>query len=78
MTITAFGIAADGSSAWMVGTTKDDQPFVVYVEDNSPKTGPKPKPSQDVFELWLNGVLQTGDGSVTGGKVDTKLPPPRH
>jgi hypothetical protein len=72
-TITAIGIAPDGKSAWFAGVGKDGSPFTVYVEDNTSKPGP-PKPTADVFKLWINGVLQTGDGSLAQGKVTIKLP----
>jgi photosystem II stability/assembly factor-like uncharacterized protein len=73
---TTFAISPDGKSAWFSGVAKDGRTFTVYVEDNSgsghgqgPQGGPKAKPDLDVFELWINGVLVTGDGSLTGGKV---------
>jgi YVTN family beta-propeller protein len=53
-TITAFGISADGKSAWFAGTGKDGSSFLVYVEDNG-KPGPgapgpgHPKVDPDVF-----------------------------
>ena len=40
---------------------EDGTPFVVYTEDNG-------EPGRDdVFMLWIDGVLATGD--VTGGNV---------
>jgi hypothetical protein len=69
--ITAFGIAADGNSAWIAGVAKDGRAFRAYVEDNS-RAKPKPKQSTadaDVFQLWIGGVLQTDDGSLSSGDV---------
>src|SRR5262249_49014234 len=75
--ITSFAIAPGGKSAWIAGVGKDGSTFLAYVEDNSTKPkppGPKAKGSPDVFQLWLDGVLQTGDGSLDAGKVDIKVP----
>jgi PKD repeat protein len=61
--LTAAGIARDGRSAWFAGTTTEGQPLLAYVEDNGePGTN-------DVFQLWIGGVAQTGDGRLAGGNV---------
>lgn len=60
-TMTALAVSADKTSAWFAGTAKDGGSFVAYTEDNG-------EPGRDdVFQLWVDGVLQTG--SMTGGNV---------
>jgi hypothetical protein len=63
--ITAFGISADGHSAWIAGVARDGRTFRAYIEDN----GAGKKGSGDVFQLWLGAALQTGDGSLKSGSV---------
>src|SRR5581483_11885442 len=65
--ITAFGIGFDGRSAWFSGVGKDGRSFVAYVEDNGGNR--HSRRDNDVFELWINGTLQTGDGSLDSGNV---------
>jgi hypothetical protein len=61
--VTALGISADGRRAWFAGVARDGRSVVVYVEDKS-------EPGrEDVFKLWLGGVLQTGDGRLGGGNI---------
>jgi len=67
--ITAFGVVAGSRSAWFAGTSRDGRSFLVYVEDNGFKPGPGAR-TADVFKLWIDGVLETGDGALDGGKVD--------
>jgi uncharacterized protein YkwD/plastocyanin len=62
-TMTALGISTDGRRAWFAGVARDRRTVVVYVEDNG-EPGP-----EDVFKLWLNGALQTGDGRLGGGNI---------
>jgi hypothetical protein len=71
--ITAFGIAADGNSAWFAGVGEDGRKFTAYVENNTFK--PKRRhPNADLFQLWIGGVLQTGDGGVDRGNVTISVP----
>ena len=70
--ITSFGIASDGNSAWIAGVSKDGHTFLLYVEDNSRR----PHRTQDVFRLWIDGVLQTGTGALRHGDIRIVLPPP--
>lgn len=60
-TMTALAVSQDGTSAWFAGTAKDGTSFIAYTEDNGEPGG------NDVFMLWIDGVLETGD--VTGGNV---------
>jgi photosystem II stability/assembly factor-like uncharacterized protein len=75
-TITTFAISPDGHSAWFSGVGKDGRTFTAYIEDNASKPPiphhPKPKDDPDVFKLWINGVLVTGDGSLKNGNVKIK------
>jgi PKD repeat protein len=62
-TMTALGISAERRSGWFSGTGEDGRHFTAYVEDNGePGT-------HDVFKLWIDGVLQTGDGRLSGGNI---------
>ena len=70
--ITSFGIADDGNSAWFAGVGKDGRSFLVYIEDNNRRHHSRRDP--DVFQLWIDGVAQTGDGSLDSGSVDIELP----
>ena len=65
--ITAFGIAPDGHSAWFAGTGTDGSHFTAYAADLTVR--PKPHQTTDVFQLWIDGVLQTGDGNLDKGNV---------
>jgi len=38
--------------------------------------GPLAKGRPDVFQLWVNGVLQSGDGSPDAGNVKINVPTP--
>jgi hypothetical protein len=66
--ITAFGIAADGVSAWIAGVGEDGRRFTAYVENSTVKPK-KRRPNGDLFQLWIAGVLQTGDGALGRGNV---------
>ena len=70
--ITSFGIASDGNSAWIAGVSRDGHSFLLYVEDNSRRSFR----TQDVFRLWIDGVLQTGTGALRHGDIRIVLPPP--
>jgi len=62
-TMTAIAVSPDLTKGWFAGVLKDGRVFVAYVEDNG-------EPGKnDVFKLWINGVLQNGDGKLTGGNV---------
>jgi hypothetical protein len=63
--ITAMGIAPDGRSAWIAGVALGGHTFRVYVEDN----GRAGRTSPDVFKLWIDDALETGDGSLASGDV---------
>ncbi len=61
--MTALGISEDGTKAWFTGIGRNGETFVAYVEDNG-------EPGRnDIFQLWINGVSQTGDGKITGGNI---------
>jgi hypothetical protein len=60
---TSLSVAPDLKSAWFAGIGKDGRPFAVYVEDNS-RSG-----RNDVFRLWVDGVLWTGDGALKHGNI---------
>lgn len=54
-------ISVDGTKAAFSGTGTDGRVFRAEVEDNG-------EPGRrDVFRLWINEVLQTGDGVLAGG-----------
>jgi hypothetical protein len=59
--ITSLAIAADGSSANVSGVFADGSNFTAHVEDHG-GTG-------DVFDLTIDGVVRTGDGSLIAGRV---------
>ncbi len=60
---TTLAVAPDGRSAWFAGVGRDGRAFTAYVEDNG-------EPGRnDVFRLWIDGVLQNGDGAMSGGNV---------
>jgi PKD repeat protein len=62
-TLTALGISADGKSAWFSGVGDTGATFTAFVEDNGePGTN-------DVFKLWIGGILQNGDGKMAGGNI---------
>jgi hypothetical protein len=63
--ITSFGIDADGDSATIAGIAEDGRSFLIYVEDNSRRV----RPTLDIFKLWIDGVLQTGDGTLQSGNI---------
>jgi hypothetical protein len=73
-TITSVTIASDGRSATISGMSAGGVPFTAYVEDNG-GPGPASARDPDVFALWIDGVLQTGDGSLDQGHVDIRLDP---
>jgi hypothetical protein len=61
--LTALAVAPDFESAWFAGIGKDGRTFVAYVEDDG-------EPGRhDVFRLWIDDELQTGDGRLSGGNV---------
>jgi len=63
-TLTALGISADKRKAWFAGVGQDGVTFTAYVEDNGEPGG------EDVFKLWLGGVLRNGNGRLSGGNVE--------
>jgi hypothetical protein len=65
--MTSIGIAGDGNSALIAGTGEDGRSYLVYVEDNTDSNSPKN--TDDVFKLWIDGVLQSGGGALDQGKV---------
>ncbi|WP_163992383.1 PKD domain-containing protein [Pyxidicoccus caerfyrddinensis] len=61
--LTALGVSADKRQGWFAGVGRDGRAFTAYVEDNGePFTG-------DVFKLWIDGVLQTANGGLSGGNI---------
>jgi hypothetical protein len=61
--MTAIAVSEDGTSAWFSGIDDNGDFFVAYVEDNGePGTN-------EIFQLWINGVSQNGDGAISGGNV---------
>jgi hypothetical protein len=56
-------VSADRTRAWFGGIGNDGLSFTAYVEDNG-----EPGRS-DIFQLWVEGVLLTGSGALTGGNV---------
>jgi hypothetical protein len=72
--VTSFGISPDGNSAWFAGTGTDGRSFLAYVHDSGSRFNLFGRDT-DVFELWIDGALQTGDGSLSSGNVDVELPP---
>jgi hypothetical protein len=78
--ITAFGISADGHSATIAGVADDGRSFVIYVEDNRGEDNRvednhvednrrRGRSTRDVFTLWIDGVLETGDGTLREGEI---------
>jgi len=63
-TMIAFGVAADGDSAWVAAVDKEGHSFLVHAVD----TG-HGKHGVDTLTLWIDGVLQTGDGALRAGDV---------
>ncbi|MBF8266569.1 MAG: Mg-chelatase subunit ChlD [Dehalococcoidia bacterium] len=62
-TMTAIAVSPDLTKGWFSGVLKDGRVFVAYVEDNG-------EPGKnDIYKLWINGVLQNGDGKLTGGNI---------
>jgi hypothetical protein len=56
-------VSADRTRAWFGGIGNDGLSFTAYVEDNG-------EPGRtDIFQLWVEGVLLTGSGALTGGNV---------
>ena len=61
--LTALGLSEDKRQGWFAGVGRDGRAFTAYVEDNGePGTA-------DVFKLWLDGVLLTDDGAISGGNI---------
>ena len=69
--LTAIGIASDSNSAWLSGVGRDGKTFLLYVEDNSSR---RARRSSDIFQLWINGVLQTGTGALRRGDITINVP----
>jgi len=62
-TMTAVAVSPDSRLGWFAGVLDDGRKFVVYVEDNG-------EPGRnDLFRLWVDGVLMNGAGQLTGGNV---------
>lgn len=62
-TMSWLTVSSDGTKAWFGGIGNDGLAFTAYVEDNG-----EPGRS-DIFRLWVEGVLLTGSGALTGGNV---------
>lgn len=63
---TSLGVSGDGRSATFAGIGTDGLAFTAYVEDNG-------EPGRnDVFRLWIDGVLQNGSGAMSGGNIQLK------
>jgi hypothetical protein len=61
--ITSLTVSADGLSASFAGVGTDGRGFVVEVEDNG-------EPGRDdVFRLWIDGVLVAGGPLTVGGNI---------
>ena len=61
--VSALGLAANNRQGWFAGVGRDGRAFTAYLEDNGePGSG-------DVFKLWIDGVLHTGDGAISGGNI---------
>jgi VCBS repeat-containing protein len=63
-TMSAFGLAGHGHSAWIAGVDKDGHTFLAYAVDNG-----HGRRGRDTLNLWIDGVLQTGDGELRAGDV---------
>jgi hypothetical protein len=61
--LTALGLSTDQRRAWFAGVGQDGRAFTAYVEDNG-----EPGTS-DVFRLWIDGVPQTGEGTLLAGNI---------
>jgi hypothetical protein len=61
--LTALGLSADARKGWFAGVGRDGRAFTAYVEDNG-----EPGTS-DVFKLWIEGVPQTGEGTLLAGNI---------
>ncbi|MDO8541473.1 MAG: PKD domain-containing protein [Opitutaceae bacterium] len=62
-TMTAIAVSPDLKQGRFAGVLDDGRTFVVYVEDNG-------EPGKnDIFRMWVNGVLLNGAGNLTGGNV---------
>ncbi|MBI4285757.1 MAG: hypothetical protein HY670_07670 [Chloroflexi bacterium] len=62
-TMTAVAVSPDLKKGWFAGVLEDGHKFVVYVEDNG-------EPGRnDIFKIWVEGILLNGDGKLTGGNV---------
>lgn len=66
--LSPMGIAADGRSSWFAGVSTTGQQLRAYVEDGGAG------PGADRFQLWVNGVLQNGDGRLSAGEVTITRP----
>jgi len=65
---TSLAVAPDGRTAWFSGVGRDGRAFTAYVEDNG-------EPGRnDVFRLWIDGVLQNGAGTMSGGNIQIHRP----
>ncbi|MDY7230634.1 PKD domain-containing protein [Hyalangium rubrum] len=62
-TMTVLGVSADKRQGWFSGLGTDGRAFTAYVEDNG-----EPGTS-DVFKLWIDGALETGEGPILGGNI---------
>jgi PKD repeat protein len=61
--MSALGLSANKRTGWFAGVGRDGRAFTAYLEDNGePGSG-------DVFKLWIDGTLQTGDGTLSGGNI---------
>jgi len=62
-TLTHIAVYDNNTKGWFAGVLTDGRTFVAYVEDNG-------EPGKnDVFKMWVEGVLLNGDGKLTGGNV---------
>ncbi len=62
-TMTALGLSVDTHQGWFAGVGDDGKDFTAYVEDNG-EPG-----NTDVFKLWIDGVLETSEGPLSGGNI---------
>jgi PKD repeat protein len=61
--VSALGLSGNKRTGWFAGVGRDGRAFTAYLEDNGePGSG-------DVFKLWIDGSLQTGDGALSGGNI---------
>lgn len=62
-TLSWLVVSADRTRAWFGGIGNDGLAFTAYVEDNG-------EPGRaDIFQLWVEGVLLTGSGALSGGNI---------